>query len=125
MTLDFSPNPGATEAVIERARQKVGELSDAYLQYIRQSNGGEGLVDENYYILWEIENISRYNEEYEVKEYAPDLLLFGSNGGGESYAFDRRSAGWPVVMVPFIGMSIEYAIVAAPIAENFFRKFLK
>ena len=43
------------------------------------------------------------------------LVLFGSDGGGEAYAFDIRTASLPIVMVPFIGMELQYA---RPVADN-------
>jgi hypothetical protein len=46
-----------------------------------------------------------------VAQFAPDLLLFGSDGGGEAYAFDTRESPWGVVKVPFIGMSDRQSIV--------------
>ena len=45
-----------------------------------------------------------FNRDYEVESYCPELLLFGSSGGGEAYAFDKRSLPWRVVEVPFVGM---------------------
>ena len=39
-----------------------------------------------------------------VSEFAPGLILFGSDGGGEAYAFDVREAVPIIVEVPFIGM---------------------
>lgn len=38
--------------------------------------------------------------------YAPGLFLFGSDGGGEAFAFDLRSNPPPVVSVPFVGMDL-------------------
>jgi hypothetical protein len=44
------------------------------------------------------------NAGYGVSKFAPHLLLFGTDGGGEAYAFDTRTEPWNVVEVPFIGM---------------------
>ena len=68
-------------------------------------------------MLWKIDELLRFNREYEVPEYAPGLFLFGSNGGGEAFAFDLRAEGRnPVVSVPFIGMDVRDAL---PLAETF------
>ena len=56
------------------------------------------------------------NKAYEVAEYAPGLLLFGSDGGGEAFAFDTRSATKPIVSVPFVGMELT---VTRRLASNF------
>lgn len=37
-----------------------------------------------------------FNEEYQVRQYAPGVILFGSDGGGEAYGFDiyeQRNGG--------------------------------
>ena len=57
-----------------------------------------------------------FNREYEVEKYAPGILLFGSDGGGDGYGFDTRSADMPIVCVPFIGMAHRYA---KPVAKDF------
>ncbi len=49
------------------------------------------------------------NEVYCVREFAPGLVLFGSNGGDTAYGFDTRREGLPIVDVPFIGMGFEEA----------------
>jgi len=56
------------------------------------------------------------NKSYGVNDYAPGLFLFGSDGGGEAFAFDARSDAKPIVSVPFIGMELK---LARPVASNF------
>ena len=46
----------------------------------------------------------------------PSLCLFGSDGGGETFAFDTRSDAKPIVSVPFVGMELKSA---RPVASNF------
>jgi len=76
-------------------------LLESYVQFLRQMNGGEGFIGNEYIILWPVEQLLTMNAAYEVSEYAPDLFLFGSNGGGEAYAFDKRS-NQAIVIVPFV-----------------------
>jgi hypothetical protein len=52
------------------------------------------------------------NLGYQVPEFAPGFLGFGSSGGGEMLAFD---ADGRVVMIPFIPMSPELAL---PVADS-------
>src|SRR6476660_710799 len=63
-----------------------------YLAFLRQHNDGEGFIVDNYIIFWKAEEPADFNREYEVEKYAPGILLFGSDGGGEGYGFDTRSA---------------------------------
>ncbi len=81
-----------------------------YSEFMTESNGAEGNVGENsYLVLWPLEEIIPLNEAYAVKEFAPGLVLFGSDGGDTGYAFDTRGATPVIVDVPFIGMSLEEA----------------
>jgi hypothetical protein len=43
---------------------------------------GELSVDPEWYRLWRPEEIEEFNRDYELSEYAPGFLAFGSNGGG-------------------------------------------
>jgi hypothetical protein len=52
-----------------------------------------------------------FNEAYQTRKYAPGLFLFGSNGGGEAFAFDRRTNNC-VVNVPFVGMDLSLVKLA-------------
>ena len=102
----FSGNAPATQEMITESEMQCGaRFPDDYIAFMKRRNGGEGFVGENSYLmLWNIENIHEYNREYEVANYCPNLILFGSSGGGEAYAFDKRVFPWCVVEVPFIGM---------------------
>ena len=90
-------------------------LPSEYLAFLRQHNGGEGFIGNNYIILWKAEELADFNREYEVESYAPGIFLFGSNGGGEAYGFDTRSTAMPIVRTPFIGMECRYA---TPVAKD-------
>src|SRR5258706_13646045 len=89
----FNGNSPAANSALQKFDQEAGfRLPDDYLQFLQQTNGGEGFVGANaYIILWPIEELIKMNKAYEVAEYAPGLFLFGSDGGGEAYAFDKHS----------------------------------
>lgn len=81
-----------------------------YAVFIKESNGGEGFVGPNaYLILWPVEQLLELNKAYQVQECAPGLLFFGSDGGGEAFAFDTRMPEIPIVAVPFVGMDCSLA----------------
>jgi len=87
-----------------------------YLEFIALTNGGEGFVGDNYLVLWKAEELETFNKEFEVDVYAKGLFLFGGDGGGEGFGFDMRSQPYKIVLVPYIGMSLNDAIV---VADNF------
>jgi SMI1 / KNR4 family (SUKH-1) len=87
-----------------------------YYQFMSQYDGGEGFIGEHYLVLWKNSQLKQFNDEYEFSIYAPGLVAFGSNGGGEALAFDTRVEPYSVVIVPFIGMCDDDAI---PLASSF------
>jgi len=110
-------DPPADRGIVEGLSSGLGvALPGDYLDFLRQHNGGEGFIGDNYIVLWKAEELADFNREYEVEKYAPGILLFGSDGAGEGYGFDTESAAMPIVHVPFIGMERRYA---TPIAKDF------
>jgi hypothetical protein len=90
------------------------------LDFLRQHDGGEGFVGDNYIILWKASELADFNREYEVEKYAPGIFLFASSGGGEGYGFDLKLAELPIVRIPFIGMERRLAIPVAATFPEFF-----
>jgi len=85
---------------------------------LERMNGGTGFVGKNYLMAWRVEDLIQFNKELFVDVAAPELLLFGSDGGGESFAFDTRSSPPLIVAVPSI-VYLEDAIVIAPDFNSF------
>jgi hypothetical protein len=117
-------HPATEEAIAAIEKTLDKQLPSDYRKFLMLTNGGEGLVGKNaYVILWSVEELASMNKAYEVEDYVPGLLLFGSDGGGEAYGFDTRNARWATVQVPFVGM--EWSL-ARSIAMSFmgFLKYL-
>ena len=109
----FNAEPPANEAALAEFERASGfKLPADYAAFVRFADGGEGIIGRKgaYAIFWRIEDILQLNDAYEVAEYAPSLLLFGSNGGGEAFAFDRASTQGRVVQVPFVGLDAREAV---------------
>jgi hypothetical protein len=118
---EFSRSPGASEEKLrETERSLAFPLPEDYCRFLRFSNGGEGFVGRSYLILWAVEDLAQFNKEYQVQDYAPGLFLFGSNGGGEGFAFDTRVTPFPVVRVPFVGMDLQCAKIIAKSFKELF-----
>ena len=62
-------------------------LYPSYLQFLELSNGLFG--DE--ITLLEAEDIQQRNIDYEVKEYLPNFLMIGDNGGGVAILMDNKN----------------------------------
>jgi len=110
-------NPGASEESVRVAQAGLGrELPRDYIAFLREHDGGEGSLGDRYLVLWKSTELVQFNREYEVEEYAPGVVLFGSNGANEGFGFDSRDGAMRVVMIPFVGMDLRYA---RPMAETF------
>lgn len=97
--------PADPALVAEVVRRLDIDLPNDYRTFLAEANGGEGFVGDGGFVrLWPIDEIESSNEELGVSEFAPDLVFFGTDGGGEGYAFDIRARPHRVVQVPLIGM---------------------
>jgi hypothetical protein len=106
----FDSRPGATDEQIASAEAELGtKLLADYVEFLKNRNGGEGFIGESYAALWEISELASTNSSYESQKWAPGVLLFGSDGGGEAFGFDTGDPNWPIVQIPFIGMCWEEA----------------
>lgn len=113
---EFAANAGSGSGELKAAQESLNfVLPEDYRVFMKARNGGEGFIGENYVIIWKLGELAEFNREYEVNKYAPGLVLFGSNGGGEGFGFDTRTQN-SIVMVPFIGMGLS---VAEEIARSF------
>jgi hypothetical protein len=60
-------NPGASEEAIRVVADWIGsQLPFDYKQFLRNSNGGEGFVGQNYLQLWQAEELRERNNGYQV-----------------------------------------------------------
>jgi len=113
-------NPPANRDEIERVQQGLKfRLPKSYVDFMLTKDGGEGFIGRSYLVLWKIEELILMNHAYHVAEFVPDIILFGSNGGGEAFGFDTRSEVCAIVSVPFVAMEIENAKVLASDFEGF------
>jgi hypothetical protein len=123
-TNNWYEKSGASPHEVEAVEASIPfRLPESYRNFILKSNGAEGFLGEEHYaVFWPIEDLKQFNEEYEVHKYAPEVFLFGSNGGGEGFGFDLRNGCMPIVEIPFIGMDIKYANVVASDFSSFLAK---
>jgi SMI1 / KNR4 family (SUKH-1) len=104
----FAALPPASAEALRAAERDLGIiLPEDYKSFLLEHNGGDGFVGEHYLILWRAEELSNFNNGYEVSKYAPGFLIFGSTGGGDGFAFDTRTSPYLVMRIPFVGMRVE------------------
>lgn len=103
-------DPGASSDTIQQVESALGvSLLTDYVDFVRRFNGGEGFLGDHYLQLWKIEELKSFNDDYQTAPFAPGILLFGSSGGGEAYAFDTRHHPWTIVQVTFIVLDLKDA----------------
>jgi hypothetical protein len=115
----FQANLPANPASIDRCQAELSfRLPADYVRFLQQMNGGEGFVGKNYLRVWPVEQLVGNNKRYNVEDGAPGIFLFGTDGGGEAFAFDTRSTPSPIVAIPFI-LDLEDVIFIARNFESF------
>jgi len=95
-------NENATKLIEEIENKLNFKFPIQYKEFMLRYNGAEGeLGENNYLVLWPLEEIVSLNEGYEVSKYTPDFIYFGSDGGGMAYAFDKRTTPISYIELPF------------------------
>jgi hypothetical protein len=121
----WDPEQPAKPESIQKLVDNAGkELPEEYLALLGYSDGGDGVlgIEPGWLQLWSSADVLENNKDYEIEEYIPGFFGFGSSGGGELLAFDtRRGKPWKIVMIPFVPMSAELAIVIAKDFDEFIR----
>lgn len=123
---EFSANPPAdSRAIKEFEALSHVQLPQDYVCFLRKMNGGEGEFGEAYFKLWSLKLIVENNKGYKVEEFWPGFLAFGSDGGGEAFGFDLRTAAKEIVAIPFVSVGWRDSIRVAPTFTTFLEAMYK
>jgi hypothetical protein len=119
-------NEGATELEIASLERWAGmQLPKPYLELLKRANGIEGFVaDDTYLVLWPAGQVAELNEAYSVADFAPGLILIGSDGGDTGYALDVRRPMINILELPLVGMSLDEAKEVGSNFEDFLRRLV-
>jgi hypothetical protein len=91
-----------------------GDYGELFLHY----DGVEGFVGrEQYLLLWKAEQLEELNAAYQVAEFAPGIVLVGTDGGDTGFGLDEKTGRY--VSVPLIGLSREATRDAGGSFEEF------
>ena len=119
---DLTLRPGTSLAAIRDREAELGvTFPDDYVELMLLSNGLEGFMssdpDSPYIQIDPIEEVMDDEAEQLSGEFRPRFVVFGSDGGGEAFAFDADH-DMRIVMFPWVG-GAEDAIVQAPTLGEF------
>lgn len=106
LTDQLEKRPGASlDAIRDRERELGIEFPPDYVEFMLASNGAEGFVGRGraYIRIDPIEEITDDRLQHALGESHPGLVVFGSDGAGEAFAFDPRGGETTIVMFPRIG----------------------
>jgi len=95
-------------------------LPSDYVAAIRQFGGREGFLGNQYLRLHRLDELPMLNAAYDVPNLSPEIIIFGSDGGGEAFAFTLHQHA--VAQIPFIPLSLENAIVKSTSFTDFIQQ---
>ena len=103
LAADLLSRGGATTEAIAAAEQALGtKLPPSLAQFVAQADAAEGWVAGDYLALWPVDQLADLNTRAKVAEFAPNLVAFATNAGGEGYFFDRTTGEF--INSPMIGL---------------------
>lgn len=95
----------ATSLEITRIETHFGYLfPNDYKEFLQITNGLEGIANDEYLVLWGTSELIELNNAYKVQDYLQNIIIIGSDGAEDAFAFDISSVQPYVVKLPFIGM---------------------
>ena len=86
-------------------------LPHDYLNAAREFGGREGYLGTEYLRLHRLEELAALNTAYDVPAAVPEVLIFGSDGALEAYAFTLLE--FAIVKIPFIPLLLENVQIVA------------
>jgi hypothetical protein len=90
------------EAEIRAAEASIHhELPPDLRDFLLGFGGGEGWIGSGYIAIYSAQELAEAHDGYRVDEFFSDLVLIGTNRGGEAFAIDRSSGRY--VMTLLIG----------------------
>ena len=103
LTNGFDTVSPARSSAIETAEKFFNlKLPTDYIEFLQFTNGLEGETTNSYLVLWGAEELVELNQAYNVKEFISNIILIGSDGAEDAFAFDITNM--TIVKLPFIGM---------------------
>ena len=122
---ELTLQPGTSLAAIRDREAELGiTFPEDYVELMLLSNGLEGFLssdpDSPYIQIDPIEELMDDEAQQLAAEFWPRFIVFGSDGGGEAFAFDADH-DMRIVMFPWIG-GAEDIIVQAPTLGEFLHR---
>src|SRR5205085_8698161 len=100
---NFDTASPATPLAIESAETLFNlKFPTDYREFLLFTNGLEGKTGDSYLVLWSVDELVKLNQAYHVKEFVSNIIIIGSDGAEDAFAFETTDM--TIVRLPFIGM---------------------
>lgn len=107
---------GASPGALEELQRRLGvRLPQDYLAFMSKSDGAYGFVGTTYVALSSVQEVLEENEG--LFGLPKGLVIFGSDGAEEAYAFDGRDGSMRVVRMPYDDIHYVPTVLAATFTE--------
>jgi len=98
--------PSSMGEILEAERDCGRSFPQSYKKFLLRSNGGEGPIGRNgYIVLWPVGSIAKKREKSGFATFLPDLIPIGSNGGGEALALQFAGNSAWFGYVPWVDLN--------------------
>jgi hypothetical protein len=88
----WDADPVTTEQTLAQAEQGLRVLLPAdYKAVVLELGTGETVADGPHLYLWKVDELKQLNDGYEVAQWLPSIVFFGTDGGPTFFGFDYRS----------------------------------
>lgn len=113
----FTTRSGSSPEAVSHLEAALGHrLPSELREILLMSDGLHGFISDHVLQIWSVDDNLEFNRANKVQEDCPAFLMFGSDGGGETYTLDYRTTPPSVVLVGAVGFDYESAI---PIGADF------
>ncbi|MNO85658.1 SMI1 / KNR4 family protein [compost metagenome] len=110
---------------IQKIESKFGfNLPNDYKDIVKVLNGFELAISISYIVFWPVDVLIELNEGYGVNEFAPGIILFGSDGGNQAFGYDLRDDEMKIITIPFIVMDLNDIEICGKDMNDFYQYLL-
>ena len=113
---------GATDEALDAAEAELSiEFPSDYRAMMRRVNGGEAWLGDSYVRIWSVEDFVETTSYFRAHTFPPVFTFFGTNGGGEAFAWDSRpDRKAHYIVIPFIVPEEEAVVPCGNTLSEFF-----
>jgi cell wall assembly regulator SMI1 len=115
---EFNP-PATSEQIVELENQLKIELPDDYKEFLKFTNGFEGLLNELVVRFAPVEQIYQSTQDI-CAQFFPWAIYLGTNGNVEMFVIDKRQTPYQFGLLPYIADDSDFI----PLGDTF-EKFIE